>query len=263
MREAGPGAEAEALGQPPPLGRHGAETVEEDPRGEGEVEEDVREQNAGQPVDVEPRQADGREAVRDPAGAPPDRRDAEGRADHRQQERRAEQQHRRLAPRKAPARERQRQRRAAGDRERGRERGLEEGELDRPPVRTGEAGPAAAATQPRRRRRAERRRQRQRQRRAAREEGEGGRGRASEAGPPAGGAHRLSASRKSAIASGRASRAASGESRSEVLGVTSVSKPSGRPPSGVTAGYIQFVVGIADWKGSDSMNSRNRPASSA
>ena len=38
--------------------------------------------------------------------------------------------------------------------------------------------------------------------------------------------------------------ASSGGNRSEVAGVTSVSNPSGRPEAGVTAGYIQFVVGM-------------------
>src|SRR5262245_66654997 len=65
------------------LARHGFEGGKKDARGEGSIEEDMGEEDAGKTIDGEARQAEGSEAVIDEAGPAINRRHGEDADDRR------------------------------------------------------------------------------------------------------------------------------------------------------------------------------------
>ena len=226
------GGEAEGRRQPEAFGGYGQPALKDQPDGQRQVEEDMRQHHPGQPVDGDGRNPDGaKRGVEEPRAAK-DREDTHDGDDHRQDEGRTKERDEKPPPRKAPPRQRARDRHRQKDAEARRQHRLPQREAQRRPVggiRPGRTpGPRQHSQQ-----RADGQKGRDR-RRPARRKGKRPR------------PHRLSAARHSAMAASRTASASSAGNSSALSGVTSVSNPAGSPPSGVTAGYIQFVSGITD-----------------
>ncbi|MPL88438.1 hypothetical protein SDC9_34461 [bioreactor metagenome] len=214
-------AEAEACGQPQPLGRDRLPAVQHHPRGERQVEEDMGEDHPMRAIDAERGQAErGKRGVQRAAPAE-DRDQPEDRDDRGQQEGRAHQRNERLAPRETAPVERARDRHREQARQQRRQRRLPQREPQRRPVGAGQRrqppGPADHRGQGgEHQRRGEHRRQGRRK---------GARG-----------AHLPKAARHSSSAGPRSASASVSEKNRVFSGRGRVSKPSGRKPGLMIAG---------------------------
>ncbi len=190
-----------------------------------QVEEYMRQHDTMEPVDRNMRQPQRpQRAVHDPRPSEY-REQPEHGHDHRQQERRPHQRNQQPSARKSPARQRPRHRHRQSHGQNCRNGGLHDGKAHGCPIRrTKRCRPAAQQHD---------HQCSQRQKRKDRRNGDPR--------PP----HRDSAARHSSSAPARAAAASSALISNVFSGRISVAKPSGNPAAGVTAGYIQFVVGIA------------------
>ena len=188
----------------------------------------MRQNNAVQTVNLNGRQTDPSQRNTQPAIAPEDGQQPKHRHDHRQNEGRAQNGDQYTAPGEMSSRKRAGHRDRQCHAETGRQYRLKNCKSNGRPVRRTQA--IARLRPP--------------------ENGgdctQNDRGDQSRRGKPKGRAYWLSAPSHSAKACSRRAGASSAGTISALSGVISVSNPSGKPSAGVTAGYIQFVVGITD-----------------
>ena len=191
-----------------------------------QVEKDMRKNDAMKTIDGYRRKSHRLQRAIQQALAAENGQQPQNGRDHRQKERRAHQRNQHLPPGKATPRQGPRHWDSKAHGQQRRNRCLKHGKPYRGPVGSGQR----SFISPRQ----------HRPQGAQRQQAKGGGNR--HPGPD----QRASAARHASNAPGRSFAASSADSSRDVSGTISVSNPSGSPEAGVTAGYIQFVVGISD-----------------
>src|SRR5262245_33287459 len=259
------GGEVELCREPEAFGRDAVELLQNEPGCERQVEEDMRQENAGQPIDVE-RLA--KEAAQ-PAGAAIDGDNAKDDDDGRQRQRQSEEAEQEAAAQEVDARQSERHGKGKRHGEQGRKSGLQQGEpQDAQHIGIDHMADDEAFADADRRhgRKADRDGEHDDRERQAR-----GQRRSISNFPPLPQAgdekrkrviyHLLMAFSHSSIQARRCSATSSGVNKKVLSGLTSWSNVGAKGVDVLPAGNIQLFSGMASWNPGSSMKLRNFRAS--